>query len=92
MHNNSTILWFCGYLHWLIIALAYVYDLNGKVHVHQQWSNTKYGTTVKPKSDILLDEHNDPIAFGDDAIRTFRHHSIYTIQINSDWIFLCNYK
>ena len=56
-----------------VIALAYVYELNDEVHVHEQWSNTKYRTSVKPRSDILLDENDEAIAFGNDAVRMFRN-------------------
>ena len=56
---------------------ALAYTIGDKVYRHEEWTNNKYNTDVKPKSDILLDENNQPIAFGNDAIRKFVNFSTF---------------
>ena len=47
------------------IGLAYAID--GDVFVHQAFNSRKYGSSVKPKTMVLLDNEGDVNSFGIDA-------------------------
>eukprot|EP01084_Bolivina_argentea_P020120 37435_1 len=51
------------------VGLAYASD--DIVYIHHKWNSTRYGTIVKPKSIILLDEKGKTKSFGLDAKMTY---------------------
>ena len=48
-------------------GIALAYSINNKIYIHEEWANTKYGTNIKPKTIILLNENYEPLGFGKDA-------------------------
>ena len=51
------------------IGLAYAY--NGKIYVHSKWQSTRFASTIKPKTIILLDDEGEPNSFGMKAKYTY---------------------
>ena len=47
------------------IGLAYA--INDEVYIHSKWNSDKYGSVLKPKTTILLDENGEKVQFGLDA-------------------------
>ena len=50
----------------LVKGLAYALP-NGDVFIHNKWKSKKYGAITKPKTQILLNEEGNCVAFGIDA-------------------------
>ena len=57
------------------IGLAYAFD--GDVYVHQTFKSRKYGSSLKPKTIVLLDDEGDVNSIGIDAKFTLSIHLLF---------------
>ncbi len=48
-------------------GLGIAYAFNDQIYVHDKWKSKKYGSVIKPKTIILLDDDNNTVASGMDA-------------------------
>ena len=48
-------------------GLGVAYAVNDEIYVHNKWNSKRYGSTIKPKTIILLDDDNETVAVGMDA-------------------------
>ena len=60
-----------------------------KVYIHKEWNSSRYGTVVKPKTIVLLDEDLDVLAFGQEAKRMFSNISSILSIFNR--LYICYY-
>eukprot|EP01084_Bolivina_argentea_P202687 346269_1 len=51
------------------VCLGYARD--NEIWIHEKWHSSRYGSTVKPRCAILLDDKGKTKAFGIDAITTY---------------------
>ena len=51
--------------------MAYAFGDTNNIKAHTEWGNGKYKAKFKPKTIILLDEHHEPMGFGENAKNTF---------------------
>ena len=59
------------------LGIAYAY--NGKVHVHSKFKSTRFASTVKPKTSVIIDQNTGrAVSFGMDAKHRFVHLAILT--------------
>ena len=57
-------------------GLGLAYAIKDEVYIHQRWNCRRYGTTVKPKMILLLDDE-EKAYFGMDA-----KHTLIFVYIN----------